>query len=205
VDATDHTYWFLTRSSGLVAYLLLFATCTLGLTLTGGVLERWLRRFRVYDLHRFLSLLTLAVTVFHVFIILGDGWFSFSVAELLIPFASPYRPLWTALGGLSLYLMVITIGAFYLRPLVPYRAWRLLHYLTFVAFVAACAHGVGAGTDTEAEGFQYVYAVTGLVVFNMLVYRWLRGGSRGVEPRTAPRASRETAPVTRSRQAAPDL
>ena len=49
----DHTYWYLNRASGFVAYLLLFVSVTLGLTMTGGVIERVLRRYRVYDLHRF--------------------------------------------------------------------------------------------------------------------------------------------------------
>src|SRR5687767_1276083 len=51
----DHTYWYLTRASGFVAYLLLFACVSLGLSMTGSTLDRWLARYRVYDLHRFLS------------------------------------------------------------------------------------------------------------------------------------------------------
>jgi cytochrome b561 len=65
---------------------------------------------------------------------------------------------------------------------VSYRAWRLLHYLTFAVFVLALAHGVGAGTDTQSEWAQYLYAACGLLVFNLLVYRALKGSARpGVE------------------------
>jgi predicted ferric reductase len=182
----DHTYWYLTRASGFVAYLLLFASVTLGLSMTGDVVERWLRRYRVYDLHRFLSLFTLLVTAFHVLIVLPDEFIAFSPIELLVPFASPYEPLFIALGGFSLYLTGFIVATFYLRSVIPYPAWRLIHYATFGAYVLALAHAIGAGTDTEAAWARYLYAVTALVVFNLLVYRALKGSARGIpQARTA--------------------
>jgi predicted ferric reductase len=178
MNEIDHTYWFLNRASGLLAYLLLFVSVVMGLTMTGGVLERVLRRYRVYDLHRFVSLLTLGVCVFHALIVLPDEYIRFSLAELLVPFASPYEPVYMALGVFAFYLTGLIVGAFYVRRIVSYRAWRLLHYLTFAAFGLALAHGVGAGTDTEGDWVRYLYAGTGLIAFNMLVYRALKGSAR---------------------------
>jgi len=180
MNEAGHDFWYLTRASGFVAYLLLFASVTLGLSLTGGVLERWLRRFRVYDFHRFLSLITLGVTVFHIFIVLPDGYIGFSIAELLVPFASSYRPLYMGLGAFGFYLVALIIGSFYLLRLLRYRAWRLIHYATFAAFTLAFIHGVGAGTDSEAGWARFLYAATGLVAFNLLVYRALKGEARGI-------------------------
>ncbi len=174
----DHTYWYLNRAAGLVAYLLLFAAVFLGLSMTGGVLERFLRRYRVYDFHRFVSLLALGATVFHVLIVLPDRFVRFSLLDLLVPFVSSYKPLYMALGIFGLYLMAVIIGAFYVRNLISYRGWRLLHYGTVAAFVLALAHGIGAGTDTQAAWVQYTYAVTGLVAFNLLVFRILKGSAR---------------------------
>jgi methionine sulfoxide reductase heme-binding subunit len=83
-----------------------------------------------------------------------------------------------ALGLLSLYLTAFIVGTFYLRQLVPYRIWRLIHYATFGAFALALVHGVGAGTDTAAGWPPYPYAATGLIAFNLLVYRVLKGSAR---------------------------
>jgi methionine sulfoxide reductase heme-binding subunit len=111
-----------------------------------------------------------------------------------VPFASPYRPFYMALGLLSLYLTAFIVGTFYLRRLVPYRVWRLIHYATFVAFGLALVHGAGAGTDTAAAWARYLYAATGLIAFNLLVYRALKGSARpgrapaGVRARPAPEA-----------------
>ena len=179
----DHTFWFLTRAAGLTAYVLLFATVVLGLTMTGGLVGRLFRRYHAYDLHRFVSLLALGMVSFHVVIVLPDAYFRFNLAQLLVPFASPYRPLFLALGLGSLYTMGVIVVTFYLPSLVPYRAWRLIHYATFGAFALALAHGVGAGADSGAGWARYLYAGTGLVVFNLTVYRMLLGSARpGREP-----------------------
>ncbi len=146
MDGLDHTFWYLTRASGFVAYLLLFGSVALGLLLTGG--SPGLKRYDVYDLHRFLAILTLAVTLFHLFIVLPDAYIGFSLSELLIPFASPYHPVYMALGLLSFYLMLLAVASFYSMPLIPYAWWRRLHYSTFAVFVMALAHGLGSGTDT---------------------------------------------------------
>jgi predicted ferric reductase len=194
VNDIDHTYWYMTRASGFVAYMLLFAAVVFGLSMTGDVVSRWLARFRVYDLHRFLSLLALAAAVFHTLIVLPDRYIGFPLLELLIPFASPYRPFYMALGGFSLYLTAFIVCTFYLRRLVPYRVWRLIHYATFGAFALALVHGAGAGTDTAAAWPPYLYVATGLIAFNLLVYRALKGSGRpgrspsGVRPRPAPEA-----------------
>ena len=178
MNEIDHTYWYFSRSAGFAAYLLLFVSVVFGLTMTGGLLERFLRRYRVYDLHRYLSLLTLIVVIFHILIVLPDDFTGFSLQELLIPFNSPYRALYTAVGAFSFYLTVFIVCSFYLRPLVPYRAWRLIHYITYGAFILALAHGIGAGTDSGAAWARLLYIGTGWLVFVLFTYRLLWGAAR---------------------------
>jgi predicted ferric reductase len=180
VSDFGHTFWYLCRAAGVVAYVLAFASTALGLSMTGDVLERWLRRHRVYDLHRFLSLLTLGFVVLHVFVVLPDRYFSFTVWQLLLPFASPYRPLYMTLGVFALYALAVVVGSFYVRGLVRYLMWRLVHYATFAVFVLSLAHAIGAGADAHSAWLQYTYAGTALVVFNLGVYRLLRGSARGI-------------------------
>jgi sulfoxide reductase heme-binding subunit YedZ len=155
VDAT-HTFWYLTRASGFVAYLLLFASVTLGLIMATDLFPKRLERFRVFDLHRFIAILALAFSVFHALIVLPDAFIGFTLPQLLVPFASPYRTTWMALGVFALYLSIIVIASFYLRPLVPYAAWRLLHYTTLGVFAMALAHGRRRHRHAVAVGARYV-------------------------------------------------
>ena len=180
MDGGDQTFWYLTRASGLVAYLLLFGSVSLGLALTGG--SAGLRRYDIYDLHRFIALVTLAVTGFHLLIVLPDAYISFTLPELLVPFASPYRPVYMALGVLGFYLMVLVLASFYRMPRVPYWLWRRLHYATFFIFALALAHGLGAGTDTGTGWALALYGATGWVVLALACRRALVGRSRGLIP-----------------------
>ncbi|HEX5369405.1 MAG TPA: hypothetical protein VFY10_08335 [Dehalococcoidia bacterium] len=175
----DHTFWYLTRASGFVAYVLLFGSVTLGLLLTTSI-PAGLRRFDVFDIHRFVALLALIVTVFHALIVLPDQFIGFKLSELLVPFTSPYAQLYMALGTLALYLMAIIIGTFYLRPLVPYSAWRTIHYATFAVYAMALAHGLGAGSDTSLTWALGLYAITGGIVIALVAQRLSNGSARGV-------------------------
>lgn len=167
----DHTYWYLARAAGLLGYLMLFCSVSLGLSLTSRAAEGRIERFRVYDLHRFFTLLTPPVLLLHVILLLADDYFRFSPWQLLVPFASPYRPLFTALGTLGLYLGLIIVASFYVRRFISYRAWRLLHYASLATFVLATAHGIGGGSDAGLWWVRYLYVTSGLIVFNLSVYR----------------------------------
>jgi predicted ferric reductase len=174
----DHAFWYLTRATGLVSFVLLTASVSLGLLMTAEVSSR-LRRNAIYDIHRFVALLTLMLTVVHVFIVLPDEFVGFTVWELLVPFASPYEPASMALGTLALYAMGVVVATFYMRPLVPYAAWRAIHYATFGVFVMALAHGVGAGSDSGTSWAQGLYGAGGGIVVVLLAMRlWRIRGAR---------------------------
>jgi sulfoxide reductase heme-binding subunit YedZ len=182
----EHAFWYLTRATGLLAFVLLTVSLSLGLLMTGKA-TTGLQRSAIYDLHRFVALLTLTITLAHTFIVLPDKYIGFSVWELLVPFASPYRPDYMALGTLALYVMAVVVVSFYLRPLVPYRAWRALHYATFGVFAMALAHGIGAGSDTGVAWAQGLYVIGGGLVVALGAVRLVRAATG--TPRRQARAS----------------
>src|SRR6266567_5402799 len=143
----DHAFWYVSRAFGLTAYLLLALSVCLGLLVRTRIMDWLAARWRWFDLHQFAALLALGFVLLHVLSLLGDHYIGFSLDELLIPFASPYRPLEVAAGVLALYLMLVVVASSYLRPLIAYRTWRALHYATFALFVLALVHGIFAGTD----------------------------------------------------------
>ncbi|MBK6663076.1 MAG: hypothetical protein IPG47_10130 [Thermoflexaceae bacterium] len=90
--------WFLSRASGLVAFALLSASVILGLLLSTRTAKELMPARIAADLHTFLSVLTLVFLGLHGGALLFDGFFHFTPLSLLVPFASPYEPLWTGLG-----------------------------------------------------------------------------------------------------------
>ncbi len=168
-----HVYWYISRTAAVVAYLLLFASMCLGLTMRAQGLGKLLAKWRTFDLHQFTALLAMGFLAVHVFALLGDQYFSFGMKELLLPFASPYRPLWTTLGVLSLYAAVVVTFSFYVRQRIGMKAWRAIHYTSIAVFVGALIHGIKAGADITAPWMQGVYLATGMAAAGLFLWRFL--------------------------------
>ncbi|HZQ39115.1 MAG TPA: ferric reductase-like transmembrane domain-containing protein [Dehalococcoidia bacterium] len=177
--------WYLSRATGFVAYLLLFVTVSLGLAIRTKALDRLVARWRVTDLHGFLSVLAGLFMAVHVAALLGDTFIGFSVVQLLMPFASPYEAVWTGTGQIVAYLLIAILISFPARRLIGYRAWRALHYLTLVAYLGALAHGVFTGTDSPQRWAQAVYLGTAGCVAALLLYRIVAWNRRALSQHAA--------------------
>ena len=76
---------------------------------------------------------------------------------------------YTVRGAPTARPLRVTVSSRSRSTLVP--TWRRLHYLSFVAFFGATAHGLMAGSDTGADWVFLGYlAMTTMVVF-LFVYR----------------------------------
>lgn len=202
--ASANVPWYLSRATGFVAYLLLFATVVLGLSIRTKSLDRLVARWRITDIHTFLSVLVVLFVVVHVTVLLGDTFIGFSVVQLLVPFASAYLPVWTGIGILSAYLLLLVAISFPARRLTGYRFWRTLHYLTFVVYSGALVHAVFTGTDSRVGWAQVTYESTAGTVLALVIYRIISWSRRELaaltsRPRPAPAVASRTAALLRAR------
>ncbi len=172
---TSQTAWHLARSAGTVAYLLLAGSTVWGLLLSTKIIKETVPAVLALAMHTVLSWLAVALTGVHALSLLFDSYYTYSLADLTIPFIGPYRPGWVGLGILSLYVMVIASLSFNFRKQLGQKRWRQLHYLTFAVYVAATVHGVMAGTDSGKPGMQLLYWGSGLLVLFLTNYRLLVG------------------------------
>jgi hypothetical protein len=112
---SDPTFWLLARASGLVAYALLTASVLAGIVLKARPLGRSVRPASVVDVHRFLALLGLGALALHGGTLVLDSTVDIGLRALLVPGASPYRPLATGLGVVAAELMALVTVAVSLR------------------------------------------------------------------------------------------
>jgi predicted ferric reductase len=187
-DLSAHAWWYLGRSSGFVAFWLLFASIALGLGVSSRVFDGVLGRPWVYELHKFLSIFVLIVMTFHGLIMLPDPYANFSLKELLVPFQSHYRNNAMAAGIITLYGSAFITATFYMKPLINQRTWRLIHYLTFALFLGALGHGIFNGTDSRNVLVQYSYLAAAVGVLFLTFFRVLaaRSAARQAKPVTRP-------------------
>ena len=74
MGSAPQAFWFLSRSSALVAYLLLWLSMCLGLMITNKLARLWPGGPVAFDLHQHTSLLGVAFALFHGLILLGDRY-----------------------------------------------------------------------------------------------------------------------------------
>jgi predicted ferric reductase len=174
VGTEPKAYWYLSRAAGLVAYLLLWLSITLGLAITNRLVRAWPGGPTALDLHQFCSLLALGFALFHGLILLGDRYINYTLAQLVIPFADgDYRPFWVGLGQLSFYLAILITFSFNARRFIGLRAWRILHYASFALYAMVTAHGIGAGTDSTMPMVLALYIIAAATTFFLTLLRVL--------------------------------
>lgn len=176
--------WYAARAGGMVAYVLLTAVVLIGLAMSGKErLDGW-PRFALEDVHRFGGALVGVFVSLHILTLAADSQAHLPLGSLLVPFVSSYRPFWTGLGIVSAELLLALAIANALRKRIGYRTWRRLHYLNFVVWIAATAHGIGAGTDTGVLSFMAVYTAAIVSVVALTARRISRTTPReGLSPR----------------------
>ena len=165
-------WWYVTRSAGIIAYLLLWFSMVLGLAVTSKYMDILLDRMFTYDFHQFISLLSIAFLLVHVLVLLVDRYLPYSILQILVPFLSPYRPFWVGVGVITFYVTLLVTITFYLRKRIGMRSFRVIHYLSLLAYLGALLHGYFSGTDTALPAMKILYAITGLVVLFFTIY-WL--------------------------------
>ena len=188
--------WFVSRSSGIVAFIALSTSVIMGLLISTKAADGLVPRPMAFDLHQFLSVLSLSLIGVHAGSLLFDGFLRFSPLELLVPFTAPYRPLWTGVGVIAAWLTAIVTSSFWARKRIGQKRWRKLHYVTFVAYLAGLVHGMGSGTDSQLAPVFWMYVVSAGAVAWLTAYRIttaLEGPSRSTKPSVAATARRERA------------
>ncbi len=163
---TDPTFWLLARASGLAAYVLLTASVLAGLVLKSRPFGSTPRPASVIDVHRFLALLALGMLGLHGVALVLDRTVRMPPAALLVPGLSPYRPAAVALGVLTAELTALVVVSFSLRRRIGVRAWRRLHWATYLVFLIGSVHGLAAGTDSPQPWARGLYlGAVGAVAF----------------------------------------
>jgi methionine sulfoxide reductase heme-binding subunit len=173
VGGGPSAYWYLTRSTGAVALILLTASVALGVAdVRRLATTRW-PRFVIDGLHRNVSLLAVAFTALHVITSVLDGFAPISLTAAFLPFISPYRPFWLGLGAVSFDLLLALIITSLLRSRISHRTWRVTHWAAYGCWPIALLHGFGTGSDARSAWLLLLSVACILVVALAVISRAL--------------------------------
>jgi len=167
-----HTTWYITRAAGWVAYFLLWFSMVWGLAIPTKFFERFLSPTFAVDFHEYISLLSIGFILLHVSVLMIDQYLPFSLVQILVPFISPYRPLWVGLGVLGFYLTLLVTITFYLRKKIGQKKFKAIHTLSLITYLGVVLHAFFAGSDSSLGAVQFIYLVTFMVVVFLTSF-WL--------------------------------
>lgn len=167
----SHFWWYLTRSSGIVSWLMLTATVIWGILVSTKAFPNQRQPTWLLALHRWLAGLTLVFLALHLIALVADNYVSFGIADLVIPYASEWKPGAIALGVIAMWLLIaVQLTSWAMRRL-PRRIWRLVHLTSYAAFWLTSLHAAFAGTDRTSLLYQVTAAASILAVAWALMYR----------------------------------
>ena len=85
-------WWFVTRSTGIVTWVLATATVLWGLGVTSKPFGKKPAPNWTLDLHRFLGALTVLFLAGHLGALVADSYTNWTIADLAVPYATTWKP-----------------------------------------------------------------------------------------------------------------
>jgi sulfoxide reductase heme-binding subunit YedZ len=203
-----HLFWLTSRAAGIAALILTSLSVCAGLLIGGRVVKGHRQELRVT--HEALSLTALAALVVHGLTLLGDSYLHPSLGDIAIPFLSSYKTLWTSMGIVAFWALLVLGLSYYARTRIGVQRWRRLHRFAALAWILGLAHSLGEGTDAGQTWFLAMIAVAVVPALGLLLARLLDSPTA---PPDSPAASnggraaaatwvRDSAPAARSAHSA---
>ena len=168
--------WYASRATGVVSLLLLTGVTLLGVLVNRQGRLPGLPRFAVTGLHRNLSLLAVAFVAVHVVTAVLDPYVTIGLTAIVIPFSSPYKPLWLGVGAISLDLVLALILTSLARGRISRRLWRALHWLAYLAWGSALLHSLTSSTDLHSGVLLYLLLACIAAVAGAVIWRIAQAG-----------------------------
>lgn len=192
-----HIWWYITRASALIAWVLMTLSVVWGILLSTRVMRRIDNPAWLQDLHRYLGGMTLIMVVLHMVSLMLDGWLQFSLAETLVPFATDFKPLAVALGILAFYILAAVQGSSLMINILPRKFWKGLHYSSYAALILVSLHAGWTGSDVSTWWYR-VLAISLIAIATVSVLLRLLVGSK-----TAGKSQSQKAEATSEKELAP--
>ena len=99
-------WWFVSRSSGIIAWALVSLSVCWGLFISTKAVAKASSPAWLLDFHRYLGGLSVVFTAIHLIGLAADNYVDFGWAEMFVPMSSDWKPGAVAFGIVGLYLLV---------------------------------------------------------------------------------------------------
>lgn len=170
VLASTHTWWFISRASGIVAWGLLALAVLWGLALSTRALGRRPAAPWLLDVHRFLGGLAVLFTIVHFSTLALDPWitsnYGYTITQAFVPFAITWKSGAVAWGVVAFWFLLAVELTSLVKNRLPQDLWRWVHLTSYALYAMATIHLLTAGSERNNPVLRWsVLATVGAVVF----------------------------------------
>lgn len=159
--------WNLLRLSGFLAFFYMTVAVSFGMLFSLKSIK--INKSLFLNIHFASGWIGFLASVFHGIILWWNNYLEYSLAEIVIPFISTYKPISSGLGTLSLlfFLVIWLSGDFWLKYLKG-KVWRYIHLLVYPAWLLMFVHGIWIGTSTGTTWATVMYGGSFVLIFFLL-------------------------------------
>jgi DMSO/TMAO reductase YedYZ heme-binding membrane subunit len=193
----------LSSTLGLIATAVLSFNFLLGILLSTGYrrsplwkrMPALVRKLSLDDLHNWTAYVALALALAHPVVLLADKALRYRVSDIVLPVAARHQPLWTLLGSVALYALMVVIVTTQkaVKRRLGFRAWKNIHLISYGTALLFVIHGIVMDPELKdrpvdwLDGEKLLSEICAIVLVAATVIRWrhYRRGlrkRRGMEP-----------------------
>jgi DMSO/TMAO reductase YedYZ heme-binding membrane subunit len=197
---TSPYFWYITRATGLVALILFTIVVCLGTFVSNRVGGTKIGRFELNELHRSVSMMAMAFLVIHIVTTIVDSYVPTGWLSAVIPMTSPYKRLYVAIGAVAFDLMLAVWASSLMKSRISNGSWRFIHWLSWLAFIAAIVHSFLIGTDARSGVGLALVAACAFAVLVTAIWRYVKrptraSGRTALSPLASPDATDDSSRV----------
>lgn len=159
-------WWYLSRSSGVVATVLIVLALAWGLCFKARATGRHRRPNWWLDLHKYLGGLAFVVTVVHVVAVYQDHLSGIGLLQIFVPMTAGGWEWGITWGVIATYIFVAVVFTSWPRKRFSRRGWLAVHLLSVPGTLMAATHAWMVGSSRGGLWFQVLLALlAGLAVY----------------------------------------
>ena len=166
----EEVWWYATRGAGLMTWVTACGSVLIGLLLSGKSIKS-LDRPWFFDLHRFLSSVSMIFLVTHLGTLYMYNTEVFTWRALLIPGESTWETTAASMGIIAFWSLIAVELTSLLQDRVSNAIWRVAHGLAVVTVVAGTYHAWLGGSDVRNPIIWAIVVVGSLLAGGLIARR----------------------------------
>ena len=169
----EEEWWYATRAAGLMTWVTACGSVLIGLLLSRNSIKS-LTGSWLFDLHRFLSGVSVIFLVTHLGTLYMYNTDLFTWRALLIPGESTWETTAASMGVIAFWSLLAAELTSVLRKRISNTTWRVAHALAIVTVIAGSYHAWLGGSDVQNPITWAIGGVGSLVAVGLVTMRLRR-------------------------------